>query len=110
MANSFKNAVTSGIGDSAADVYTAPASTTTTVIGMTVANIHSSAIAVDVTVTDTSGSVTAYIVKAAPVPVGGSLVVIGGDQKLVLETTDKISVTSDTASSVDAIVSVLEQS
>jgi hypothetical protein len=38
------------------------------------------------------------------------LVPVGGDQKVVLETTDIIKVTSDTASSADVIVSVLEQS
>jgi hypothetical protein len=34
---------------------------------------------------------------------------VGGDQKLVLETGDLIRVVSDTASSVDTIVSVMEQ-
>ena len=40
---------------------------------------------------------------------GGALVPIGGDQKVVLETGDIIKITSNTASSADAIVSVLEQ-
>lgn len=110
MANTFKNAVTASIGTSSVDVYTAPASTTTTVIGATVSNRTASAIAVDVTVTDTSAGTTAYLVKSVPVPVGSSVVVIGGEQKTVLETGDKITVVSDTASSADAIISVLEQS
>jgi len=33
---------------------------------------------------------------------------IGGDQKVVLETNDSIKVKSDTASSVDAVMSILE--
>lgn len=110
MANTFKNAISASIGTSAVDVYTAGAGVTATVIGMTVANRTASSIDVDVQVTDTSGTTTAYLVKGAPVPEGGSLVVIGGDQKVVLETTDKITVTSDTASSADVTVSVLEQS
>lgn len=109
MANTFKNAVQASIGDSTVDVYTAGSGVTATIIGAAVANRHSAAINVDVTITDTSGSVTAYLVKAAPIPVGGSLVVVGGDQKVVLETGDKISVVSDTASSADAVISVLEQ-
>jgi hypothetical protein len=76
---------------------------------MTVANRHSSAITVDVVVTDSSASASVFLVKAATIPVGGALVPIGGDQKVVLETTDILKVTSNTASSADAIVSVLEQ-
>ena len=110
MANTFKNAVSSAIGTSQTSVYTVPASTTTTVIGLTVANITASAITVDVVITDTSETTDVYLVKGAAVPVGGALVPVGGDQKIVLETTDIIKVTSDTASSADVIVSVLEQS
>lgn len=109
MANTFKNSVTAAIGTLATDVYTAPGATTTTVIGAAVSNRAASAIAVDATVTDTSGSVTAYLVKEAPVAAGGALVLIGGDQKVVLETGDKITVTSDTATSADVVISVLEQ-
>ena len=110
MANTFKNAVSSAIGTSQTSVYTVPASTTTTVIGLTVANITASSITVDVVVTDTSATTDVYLVKGATVPVGVALVPVGGDQKIVLETTDIIKVTSDTASSADVIVSVLEQS
>ena len=109
MANTFKNAVSSAIGTSQTSVYTVPASTTSTVIGLTVANRHSSAITVDVVVTDTSASASVFIVKAATIGVGSALVPIGGDQKVVLETGDIIKITSNTASSADVIVSVLEQ-
>ena len=71
--------------------------------------LHSSAITVDVVVTDSSASASVFIVKAATIPVGGALVPIGGDQKVVLETTDILKVTSNTASSADVIVSVLQQ-
>ena len=67
-------------------------------------------ITVDVEVTDTSASASVFLVKGAAVPAGGALVPIGGDQKVVLETTDIIKVTSSAASSADVIVSVLEQS
>lgn len=110
MASVFKNSLTSSVGTSPTTVYTAGAGVTATLIGMTVANIESSSIDVDVQVTDDSGSVTTYLVKAAPVPVGGSLVVIGGNQKVVLEAADTITVTSDTASSADVTISVLEDS
>jgi len=48
------------------------------------------------------------LVKNAPIPAGGTLVVVGGDQKVVLEPTDVVIVQSDTASSGDVTVSYLE--
>lgn len=110
MANSFKNSVSASVGTGQTSVYTVPGSTTTTVIGLTVANRTASSITVDVEVTDTSASSTVFLVKGATVPVGGALVPVGGDQKVVLEATDIIKVTSSAASSADVIVSVLEQS
>lgn len=112
MANTFKSKTDTAIGTTAATVYTCPASTQTTIIGLTVANIVTSQIDIDVQLdasTRTSGAQdSVYIIKDAPIPVGSSLVVVGGEQKVVLEPGDTIKVTSNTASSVDAIVSVLE--
>ena len=109
MPNSFKNAVSAGVGTGQTSVYTVPSSTTATVIGLTISNVTASQISVDVVVTDTSGSTTVHLVKGAAVPTGGALVPIGGDQKVVLEATDIIKVTSSASSSADVIVSVLEQ-
>jgi len=107
MANTFKNRTLRAVGTSPVDVGAVVASSTqTTLIGMTVANITSSVISVTVTVND--GSNTTHIVKEAPIPTGGSLVVLGGDQKVVLMTGDKVIVTSNTASSADVIMSFLE--
>lgn len=109
MANTFKNAVSAAsIGVTATAVYTTPASTTTTVIGLSVANVLTTQIYVDVTLTDTSATKTVYLVKGAPVPVGSSLVVVGGDQKVVMEAGDIIKVKSGTAASADVTVSVLQ--
>ena len=107
MANTFKNRTLRSVGTGATDVGAVVASSTqTTLIGMTIANRVSAVISVDVTLIDASN--TTYIVKAAPIPVGGSLIVVGGDQKIVLMTGDKISVLSNTASSADVIMSFLE--
>lgn len=108
MANTFKRKLSRSVGTSLTAVgsYTVGASTQTTVIGLTVANTTAAQVLVDATVND--GSNDTYIVKSAPVPAGGSLVIIGGDQKVVLETNDSIKVKSDTASSVDAVMSILE--
>ena len=107
MANTFKNRTLRLVGTSPIDVgAVVAASTQTTLIGMTVANVTSGVISVTVTLGD--GTNTTNIVKTAPIPTGGSLVVLGGDQKVVLMTGDKITVTSNTASSADVIMSFLE--
>jgi hypothetical protein len=106
MPNVFKNFHSKNVGTSAATVYTGPSSTQTTAIGMTIANVTSSNITVDVYVT--VSSVDYYIVKGASVPVGGALVPIGGDQKLVIETGDAVKVVSSAASSADVNLSILE--
>ena len=107
MANTFKNRTLRAVGTSPVDVgAVVSASTQTTLIGMTIANITSGVISVTVTLGD--GTNTTNLVKTAPIPTGGSLVVLGGDQKVVLMTGDKITVTSNTASSADVIMSFLE--
>ena len=110
MANTFKNAAAAATGTSEVSVYTVPSSTTTTVIGLTCANVTStSPIYADIRVYDSSGTAHYYVVKAAEIYTGSSLVAVGGDQKLVLETGDIIKIKSDTASSIDTIISVMEQ-
>ena len=110
MANTFKNAAAAATGTSEVTAYTTPSSTTTTVIGLTCANVTStSPVKVSIRIYDTSGSAHYYVVKTAEEFEGGALVAVGGDQKLVLETGDIIKIVSDTASSIDTIVSVMEQ-
>ena len=108
MANTFKRKTSRNIGTTPTAVgsYTVGAGVSTTVIGLTCANTTSTAITVDVTLND--GTNDTYIVKGATVPSGGSLVVVGGDQKVVLEASDSVKVTSSAASSCDVIMSILE--
>ena len=108
MANTFSRKLSRNLGTSltAVGTYTVAASTKTIVVGLTLTNVGSATIYVDATLND--GTNDYYIVKAAPVPVGGSLVAVGGDQKIVMITNDSIKVKSDTASSLDAILSIME--
>ena len=106
MTNTFKNYLSKNITTAAATILTVAASTQTIVIGGSVANTTSGAITVDVYIT--SGGVDYYIVKNAPVPVGGTLVFGGGDAKIVLEATDALKIVSNTVTSADAVVNVLE--
>ena len=108
MKNAFKNKTQRQIGTTLTKIeaYDCPVSTETTIIGLTIANRAAAVIEVDVRLNDTSAHY--YVVKAAPVPVGGALVVVGGDQKLVMMPGDFVEVKSDTASSADVIMSILE--
>ena len=101
MANTFKNYTSASVGTAATTAYTVPASTTSVMIGCNLANTSSSQINMDVQVAGV------YLAKGIPIPAGSALSVLDG--KIILETTDTVVVTSDTASSCDVIVSVLEQ-
>lgn len=101
MAQTFKNYTAASIGSTPTTVYTVASATTSILIGVNLANRTSS----QITVSAQLG--TTYIVKDAPIPSGGALSVLEG--KIIAEAADTIVVTSDTASSCDAIVSVLEQ-
>ena len=106
MPNTFKNFFSKNVGTSVATVYTCPSATQTTVIGLSIANTTSSPITTDVYIT--SSAVDYYLIKSGVVPVGGSLVVVGGDQKVVLEAADVLKVVTSASSSADAVASVLE--
>jgi hypothetical protein len=108
MANVFKNSVTGSIGVVSTKVYEVPPSTVATVIGLNVANVLNSNISVNISITDASTTTTKFLLKNGLITEGGSIVVVGGEQKVVLEAGDFISVVSTTASSADVIVSVLE--
>ena len=106
MANTFKSYPSKNVGTSPASVYTCPSATQTTLIGLSMANTSSSPITTDAYVT--RSAVNYYLVKGATVPVGGSLVIVGGDQKVVLQAADVLYVVNSAASSGDAFASLLE--
>jgi len=125
MANTFKvvsfaaEPATAGANSGLAYVvYTAPSSTTTVVLGLTLANIHTAQVTTDVyLVSDTgsrggaTGSLVAngnsLIVKGAPIPVGGALELMSGN-KIVLETTDQIVIDCSVADKLSGTLSIME--
>jgi hypothetical protein len=108
MANTFTRKLSTNVGTTATQVgsYTVAANTTAVVVGMTVTNKTGSAITANVWLND--GASNVFVTANAPISSGASLVAVGGDQKLVMVTGDKIYVQSSAASSVDAILSILE--
>ena len=108
MANTFKNSISGSIGVTETTVYTTPALTTSTVIGISVANVESSNISVNVKIYDDSTSTNVFLIKDALISPGSNLVLVGGEQKVVLEPADYLTLESSTADSADIVVSVLE--
>jgi hypothetical protein len=104
--NTFTSYANKDVGTSAATVVTVGAGTQTTIIGCSCANTATAPVTVDVYIT--RSSVNYYLVKGATVPVGGTLVVVGGDQKVVLKVADALKVVSSLSGSVDVVTSVLE--
>ena len=117
MANTFKvvsHDVMPASSGTPEDLYTTPGSTTTVVLGIMVANVHSSQVTASVKlVSDTSGggraatNTTTFLVKDAPIPVGSSLELLSGN-KVVLETTDKIQIDCSVADKVSGTLSIME--
>ena len=120
MANDFKRFakpnVAANTGASADAVYSVPAGTGSTalesiVIGITLANKHTSGITASVFLDHLDGSSDVYIVKNATIPTGSALEVMSGN-KLVLMNDgtngDNLEALASAASSVDVTVSVLE--
>ena len=61
MANTFKNAIADNVGVTPVAVYTTPALTTSTIIGLSVANQLTSQIYVDVTLTKDTRPVSSIV-------------------------------------------------
>ena len=109
MANIFKNALSKSVGTSAVTVYSAPTSPAmkSICIELDVCNTSNAAVLCDAFITHTGQDY--YIVKGAPVPVGGSLQIVAG-QKIVLDgaNSDSLKIVSSAAASLDCIASILE--
>jgi hypothetical protein len=109
MANTFTRKLSRLVGTSATTVgtYTVPSSTTSIVVGLSVTNVTASAITATVAILDISAQTTNLVVSA-PISAGSSLVIGGGDQKIVLITGDQLQVSSSAATSLDAVMSIME--
>ena len=107
MANTFKNKVFDGSNTSANSlmgVYTVPSSTTTVVIGLTLANTTSSQVTADIKL---NASANVFLAKDIPIPAGSSFEYMGGN-KIIMEAGHTLSVSSNTANSLDTVASIME--
>ena len=106
MANTFKLKTKANVGLTTVGIYTAPAATTTVVIGITMSNTSGSGVNVGVGITRASAE-DIKLLKNAPIPQGSSLEFMSGN-KIVLEATDTVTVDSDTNNSIDASLTIME--
>ena len=113
MANTFKLVTKAGV-TSADVIYTVAGSTTTVVLGLMLGNTTSSSITATVTLgTDTSNRSGANdeanqaveLITTTPIPGNSTLELLSGN-KVVMETTDTLSVTGSGAT--DVVLSIME--
>ena len=116
MANTFKLTSRDNVPASAGtfeEVYDCPDDTTSVILGLTLANIHTAQVTASVkivSVTNQTGSTqntTSQLLKDAPIPVGGSLEVMAGN-KLVLNANDRISIDASVTDKVSVTLSYME--
>ena len=111
MANTFKLKTKAAVGTTLTSVYTVPASTTAVVIGLTVANILGASItaSAQIVTASTTGENAddVYLIRNIPLPLGSSVEMMSGN-KINLEAGDIIKIQSDTASALDAVLSIME--
>jgi hypothetical protein len=113
MANTFKLKTKAGVDASLVTLYTVPTSpsTTTVIIGLTIANVKGASVTADAQIVTASSSGEnaddVYVVKDIPLPAGSSIEVMAGN-KIVLEPGDVVKVKGSTTNAVDALLSIME--
>ena len=105
MAQDFERVLKQNVGTSATEIRAA-ANSDDAIIGMRFANKSTSAVTIDATVKNSGTSY--YLIKDAPIVAGGSLELIDGGSKVVLQSGDSVEALCDTASAVDCILSVVD--
>ena len=95
-------------------MYTAAGSTTTVVLGLILANIHTASVTAEVELVSTTANGannvangTSFLVKDVQIPVGSSLEILSGS-KVILEAGDKIQIDCSVADKVSGTLSVME--
>lgn len=105
-AYTFLNATSNDIGTAGSDVYTVPTGQKSIVIGCSVSNITGAALPVEIQLVKPDGTII-HISRASRVDGGTTEDFLSG-KKLVMQSEEKLHVISKTDSSLDCVVSVLE--
>lgn len=106
MSNTFKSYPGRQIETSGQIIYTTPASTQTVGIGMVVSNTSRNPYSANVEIIRDNDAYS--LVTFATIPVGGSLVIAGLEQKVILQEGDMIRVTPSANNCCDVWLSIME--
>ena len=106
MANTFKLKTKANVGVTTTTVYVVPNSTTTVVIGVTLANTTGSSINVGIGI-NRGANDNVKLMKSVPIPQGSSFEFMSGN-KIVLEATDTFVAESDVNNSLDVALTIME--
>ena len=106
MAQNFRTYKLKNVGTSAVEAFGGNADSYDAIVGIRCANTTSSSIYVDAYITNSS--VDYYLLKEASIPAGSSLEIISSGSKVVVASGDSLKVKSDTATSMDCIVSTVD--
>jgi len=107
MATIFKNKVIKDVGRLPVDILETSAAQRATVIGLSLTNLTSSFVYVDVLIQDDT-SVTGYYLKETLLPANTSLRVVSTGEKLIVAPSNKVQVRSSVNDSVDVVMSYVE--
>ena len=115
MANTFKT-ITRDVAPASAGtpetLYTVQSGSTVIILGLFLANVHTSQVTASVTLVSTTTqtsqtqNTTAYLVKDVAIPVGSSLSVLDG--KIVANVGDIIKIDCSVADKVSVVMSYME--
>jgi subtilisin family serine protease len=104
MAQNFRRYTLNSVGTSPAGITAA--NSYDTIISIRLANLSANIVLVDAYINDGSNDI--HLIKAGPIPAGSSLELIDGGSKIILSNADQLFIKSDTASSLDAWISVVD--
>ena len=108
MANTFKNASLVSVNHAAlATLYTCPSATTGIILGLALTNKTDNSVNATVQLTDTSASITPLLLNEVTIPANTTLEVFAG-QKYVLEAGDILKVQASAATSLDAVLGLMQ--
>lgn len=92
-------------------LYTCGASGGAVVLGLVLANVHTSSVnasvKLDSNTNDTETNEQVFLVKDVPIPSGSSLELLSGN-KVVLQDTDLLKIDCSTSAKIDATLSIME--
>ncbi len=107
MATFIRTKVSKDIGTTPIDVLETVSNNRFTLIGCNLANTTDIEVYIDIFVVD-SNSIAGYYIKQLTVPPYNSVKVITNGEKLILAENCKLRIVSDTANSIDAVISYAE--